>query len=342
LRSNRILPAPFSGSLFDVKQPGVHRREPRNAALLSAALLGLVLLASDADLYLRAGAEEPPRGQDPRPSSGPAAASKSKTVTGDLSAGAPKPRTATPRTSTQVFRAECLKCHDDDGSGGAARDIFPSIPDFRDPKWQDSRRDVELSRSILEGKGKAMRPMKNTLGASEVHTLVTFIRGFRGGKQVVPDEPQGAPSGTHPGSTAGAAHAPPQVTRTSMKVESGGRLFQQLCVKCHESNGTGTEMRPRAPAIPNFTDPKWHAQRSEHQLVVSILDGKGTRMPGFRGRIGDKEAHDLITFIRAMSPTQAQSPDSSPTEFESRFRQLEREFDVLQQELRRLDPSDDD
>jgi mono/diheme cytochrome c family protein len=132
----------------------------------------------------------------------------------------------------------------------------------------------------------------------------------------------------------------PQVTLTSLKVENGGRLFQQYCVKCHGSDGTGKEMRARSTAIPNFTDLAWHTKRVDQQLAVSILEGKGTRMPGFRGRLGDKEAQDLVAYIRAMSPSPSagRPPEAPPSEFESRFRELEQELGDLKKKVKKLDP----
>src|SRR5207344_3445879 len=87
-----------------------------------------------------------------------------------------------------MFRAECLKCHDADGSGESVRDVMPRLPDFRDPRFQDSKTDDELARSILEGKGKSMRPMREKVGSSDVGDLVLLIRGFRGGRQVISDD----------------------------------------------------------------------------------------------------------------------------------------------------------
>src|SRR5205085_6467744 len=72
----------------------------------------------------------------------------------------PKRAPAVPATVIQVYRASCLQCHDVDGRGEAVRDTLPRVPDFTEPKWQAGRTDTQLSRSILEGKGKSMPRMK--------------------------------------------------------------------------------------------------------------------------------------------------------------------------------------
>lgn len=94
-----------------------------------------------------------------------------------------------PVVPVQVYRAVCVKCHERDGRGKAIRQIMPELPDFTDPKWQDSRSDAELTRSILEGKGKWMRPMGTQLGSVGVEQMAAFIRAFRGGRQEIADDP---------------------------------------------------------------------------------------------------------------------------------------------------------
>src|SRR4029077_21014938 len=90
----------------------------------------------------------------------------------------------------QVYRAYCLASHDGDGRGQTARKAMPDLPDLTDPKWQKSRDDDDLKKSILEGKGKFMVPMKDKLGPADVDQMVAYVRAFGGGKQVVQIEPQ--------------------------------------------------------------------------------------------------------------------------------------------------------
>jgi hypothetical protein len=98
-------------------------------------------------------------------------------------------------------------------------------------------------------------------------------------------------------------------------------------------------MRPVLPPIPDFTNPAFHKERSNAQLRVSILDGKGTLMPANRGRITDEQAGDLVAYVRAFGPqTSASRPvaASSQTDFEKSFRQLEQQWIALQKELEKI------
>jgi mono/diheme cytochrome c family protein len=301
-------------------------------ALGAAGLLGLMVIAIVPAARGRAtDGELPGRGQVRRP-------------VPDASRPAPG-RTSDRVTAAQVFRAECQKCHDSDGRAEFARETMPTIPDFTDPEWQSSRSDAELRRSILAGKGKSMRPMRDKLGAVDVQQMVALVRAFQGDKQGVLDEPEGRQRVAAAQPTDRRPPAPETVVRpprprVDPRAQVGSRLFRQSCTRCHGMDGTGAEMRASLPALPNFRDSAWHARRSDRQLEASILEGKGTLMPGFRGRLGAREAQDLVAYLRALGPGRATTPEPSPSDFEDRFRRLDQEFENLEREIRQLSPPD--
>jgi mono/diheme cytochrome c family protein len=256
--------------------------------------------------------------------------------------GKPIPAAASPASPIQVYRASCLECHDSDGRGEIARDLFPKVPDFTNPTWQGSRTDEQLGRSILEGKGKSMPRMREKLGTVDVRKMVVFVRGFRGGKQVVddepaaPDEPDQAPPAADSAAFSPRPTDPaPSPRRDSIRGE-GARLFQRLCAKCHATDGRGTAARQNLPTIPDFALPSWQAARSNPQLMVSVLEGKGTGMPAFRDKVSRDQARDLVAFVRAFDPTREQSEGTTPDPFEARFRELEREIEALREKFRAL------
>jgi hypothetical protein len=93
------------------------------------------------------------------------------------------------------------------------------------------------------------------------------------------------------------------------------------------------------PAIPNFTNSAWHAKRTDPQLVLSILDGKGTEMPPFRGKLSGEQARELVAFIRGFSSVPAKSSRTPADDFEARFRMLEKELEDLRRQSRALSSS---
>jgi len=100
-------------------------------------------------------------------------------------------------------------------------------------------------------------------------------------------------SGSRP-STARAEGAPADRT-----------LFGQHCAKCHGTDGAGGPARGLLPEIPDFTDSSWQAQRSDPQLIASILDGRGQGMPAMRGRIGESRVRGLVIHVRSLDRSHA-------------------------------------
>ena len=252
---------------------------------------------------------------------------------------------ASAATLIQLYRASCLECHDSDGRGGVVRDALPRVPDFTDAKWHASRSDAELSRSILEGKGKSMPRMKKKLGSIDVKQMVSFVRAFQGGKQVVDDEPEApaAPAQSTDGTTSTAVRSRSLERLPAMQKDQnnreGSRIFQRFCAMCHGPDGRGTAMRENLPMLPDFTSHAWQEGRSDRQLVVSVLDGKGAKMPSFGGKVASEQARDLVAFIRTFDPSPARPVSTATDEFEARFRQLNEEFENLGRQIRALSTS---
>jgi mono/diheme cytochrome c family protein len=250
----------------------------------------------------------------------------------------------------QMYKAYCLACHDADGKGNSIRKAMPEAPDFTDPKWQASRSDAELGHSIREGKGKFMLPMKDKLGEADVEQMVAYVRQFRDEKQVVKVEPREVTVPPGPEKPAVVPqperHEPPRPAEPSAEVAARARVaavfYRQYCLTCHGNNGKGAEMRAGMPALPDFTNRKWQEERSNPQFVVSSLDGKGTLMPSFRGRVSDEQAKDLAAFVRAFGPpTRAEErPEAADPsgDFDERFRLLQEQWDALQKQLKELQP----
>ncbi len=120
-----------------------------------------------------------------------------------------------------------------------------------------------------------------------------------------------------------------------LRTESGG--LGSRCARCHDRDGTGNAARDNLGEIPNFRNHKWQTSRSDTQLLVSILDGKGKHMPSFRGKLSDGEAREIVAQIRALDSEQAEPPrEPSAADFETRFNELQRELEELKNQLRAL------
>jgi cytochrome c oxidase cbb3-type subunit 3 len=226
-----------------------------------------------------------------------------------------------------LFRTSCLECHDSDGRGEIGRAAFRSIPDFTDPDWQASKTDRQLEHSILEGRGKSMPPMKGKLSPDQIARLVHLIRGFRGGQQTIPDEDKPP------------APAAPVVPDTRQAVRQAAEpIFRRTCTACHDADGKGTKMRSLMPELPDFTSPAWQGRRSRPQLTASVLEGKGSHMPGFRNKLSAEQSRAVVEYVRGLGLPHGAPAGVATDDFDARLSQLQREFQSLQREYRALSP----
>jgi len=83
-------------------------------------------------------------------------------------------------------------------------------------------------------------------------------------------------------------------------------LYNRYCLRCHAVDGRGVwDM----PDIPDFTDARWQACRTDDQLVRIILEGRGAVMPPFRGTLTLEEAWGMARYLRTFGEGAASRPD---------------------------------
>lgn len=71
-------------------------------------------------------------------------------------------------------------------------------------------------------------------------------------------------------------------------------LYTRYCLRCHGNDGRGVwDM----PDVPNFTDARWQASRSDAQLARITLEGRGAVMPPFRGTLTLEEAWAMARYL---------------------------------------------
>jgi mono/diheme cytochrome c family protein len=244
-----------------------------------------------------------------------------------------------------LFRLHCIKCHEEDGRGEGTRDVMRRIPDFTRPDWHVERDDDHMLDVILKGKG-SMPSMKAKLKSEDATLLVGLVRGFKGGKQVVPDEtdtptdppkPAESTKATEPAQSSAPSPrivSAPTSGSSVPRVDPGRALFQRLCVACHGGAGRGDAMGDGMPRPPDFAAPGWQSTRRDAQLMMSIKEGKGSAMPAFGGKLGDAQVRDLVAYVRSFSRIKG-SPISKPSsDFRTRIEELRRQMRELDREYR--------
>jgi hypothetical protein len=96
-------------------------------------------------------------------------------------------------------------------------------------------------------------------------------------------------------------------------------LYNRYCIRCHGVDGRGVW---DIPGVPDFTNGRWQATRSDGQLTRAILEGRGACMPPFRGTLTLEEGCAMARYLRTFVPgTEVSPPDvsmpkmpSAPTE----------------------------
>ena len=87
-------------------------------------------------------------------------------------------------------------------------------------------------------------------------------------------------------------------------------LYNRYCIRCHGVDGRGIW---DIPGIPDFTNVRWQAMRSDAQRARIILEGRGAVMPPFRGALSLCEAWAIGRYLRTFVPgTEVSRPDLGP------------------------------
>src|SRR5262245_50403168 len=76
-------------------------------------------------------------------------------------------------------------------------------------------------------------------------------------------------------------------------------LYKSYCVRCHGIDGRGVW---DIPDVPDFTNARWMATRSDEQLARMIVEGRGAVMPAFRGTLTLEESWAIARYLRSFSP----------------------------------------
>jgi hypothetical protein len=76
-------------------------------------------------------------------------------------------------------------------------------------------------------------------------------------------------------------------------------LFNRYCIRCHGVDGRGVW---DIPNVPNFTSESWQASRSDAQIAMIVLEGRGAVMPPFRGTLSLEEAWAMARYLRTFAP----------------------------------------
>ena len=83
---------------------------------------------------------------------------------------------------------------------------------------------------------------------------------------------------------------------------NGKKVYADKCARCHGVSGKGdgpmAETLEKKPI--DYTDKTKMGGFTDAQLKQVVLDGKQP-MPGYKGKMSDKELEDVVAYIRAFA-----------------------------------------
>ena len=184
--------------------------------------------------------------------------------------------------------------------------------------------------------------------------MVALVRTFREGKQVIPRPRPATRATARPKENRGPRTFKPRrpstrLARKRIPKPPGGASGElaarirtgavHLPAVLHRLSRPGRDRKSHAAqhACHSELHQSGLAARAQNaQLLVSILNGKGTLMPANNERVTPDQARDVVAYVRAFGPQTQTAGPVTDTQFERSFRQLQQQWDELERELKKL------
>jgi mono/diheme cytochrome c family protein/uncharacterized membrane protein len=85
----------------------------------------------------------------------------------------------------------------------------------------------------------------------------------------------------------------------------------------------------------------WQSAKNDRQLKTTILEGRGTQMPSFAGRLSEPQVSELVAFVRAFAPTgkrsvQGEQAGADLASFNEQFHHYQEQMDELRRQYHEL------
>lgn len=89
----------------------------------------------------------------------------------------------------------------------------------------------------------------------------------------------------------------------------GRDLFASTCARCHGAGGAGgLALFDGGPSPRNFRDHAFQKDRTDEQIKLTIMNGKGTGMPAFGATFTEKQLYALVAHVRSLEAGETKKP----------------------------------
>jgi cytochrome c6 len=87
------------------------------------------------------------------------------------------------------------------------------------------------------------------------------------------------------------------IVGASARADDSASLYKTKCAVCHAADGSGSGSTGKALGVPDLRSGEVQKQ-TDAQLNDSIANGKGTKMPAYKGKLTDDQIKGLVAYIR--------------------------------------------
>ncbi len=82
--------------------------------------------------------------------------------------------------------------------------------------------------------------------------------------------------------------------------QNGAALFKTKCAACHSADGSGSSAMGKQLGVTDLRTDATQKQ-TDAQLTASITNGKGKKMPAYKGKLTDDQIKQLVAYIRGLA-----------------------------------------
>jgi cytochrome c6 len=85
-----------------------------------------------------------------------------------------------------------------------------------------------------------------------------------------------------------------------LQAQDGAALFKAKCAACHSADGSGSSAMGKQLGVSDLGSDAVQKQ-TDAQLTDSITNGKGTKMPAYKGKLTDDQIKGLVGYVRSLA-----------------------------------------
>jgi len=179
-----------------------------------------------------------------------------------------------------IFANTCAACH------GAAATGAPGYPNLTDTVWNWGGEPERILETVLDGRDGVMPPLATVLegigGELAVDQVIAYVRVLRS-----PD---------------------PQVAlRNDYLAARGEKLYQGLCIACHEANGKGNQLL----GAPDLTQRNTLYPNTTESIRKTVVEGRHGVMPAHRELLGETRSRLVAAYVWSLSNPDTRSASAA-------------------------------